>query len=218
MRSAILALTLVVGVVASTASAQTIYDNFRNAQGGPTVECGSFGVQSCADDMVVANGGQLTSFKYRFFNAGGDFFGGSETQSWDIALLLDDGDGLPDASGATDTILYSNSYVNESILFSTEYEGTEALFASNINVAPGDKIWGVVTGLGFNMHLGLNDVAPSVGTTDNQFYRFGSDFNDTTAAQPNSGWQLQLNAIVPEPASLTLVALGAIALLRRRRN
>lgn len=215
MRSAIVAIALTIGLAASTASAQAIYDNFGSGSG--YVECGSFGTQTCADDMVVANGGRLTSFKYKFFNNGGDFFGGSETQSWDISLALDDGNGMPDPA---DTVLYTNSYVNANIPFGTVYEGNEALFAGNIVVSPGATIWGVVSGLGFNMGLRMNDAAPSVGSTDVNVYRFGDDFNGAVdgSMQGNSGWQLQLNAIVPEPGTLSLLGIGALALIRRRRN
>lgn len=219
MRIGIMALTLTIGMSVSSASAQTIYDNFGAPAFNQYVECGSFAMQGCADDMLVANGGRLTSFKYRFYNAGGSFLGGSETQSWDIYLLLDNGDGVPNLAGPdADTLLYTNNHANETILFGTEHEVTESLFSSNIVVSPGARIWGAVVGLGFNMGASLNDVAPSVGGTDGVVYRFG-ETNDMfdVSSNGNSGWQLQLNAIVPEPASLTLFGLGAIALLRRRR-
>lgn len=220
MRSMFLMTVMAIGLAASTANAQAIYDNFGAIAGNPYIECGSFALQGCAEDMTIADGGRLTSFKYKFWNAGGSFFGGSETQSWDIYLLLDDGDGLPEIDGPTpDAVLYTNNHTNQTILFGTEYEGNESLFAANIVVSPGARIWGVVTGLGFNMGARLSELAPTVGTTDGNVYRFGdtTDIFDVTT-NGNFGWQTQLNAIVPEPTSFALVGLGAVALIRRRRD
>lgn len=222
------AVALVTALSASSARAgvvTTIYDSIGPGTTGETYFTASANDQYAYDDLHVAGGGAIDTIRFAY---GTEFFGGQATGDAHVVLYLDDGATSP---GSLDT-------AEDTLLFSDNLRGIQA-FTGNFGqvtyrvgefgfhdpsiIIPDNAT--VFAGVSFTRISGgsLHAVyfAPiTVGSSDLFAYpEGGTPVNSIDFGLPENnslGWEIDV-VPVPEPMTLSLLAIGGIALIRRRR-
>ena len=224
----ILAVAALTMIISSPAFADPVpaYENMSTSwtdiQGLFPVPLGEWGL----DDLNVAGGGDLASLTFAYGSLPGFFTPVSRADA-DVKLWVDDGNGT---FGSEDSQIYTAHFAQ----ISCSSSAPGALYYLNqrtVNFNLGDvvipnnaRIW---AGLMFsNRTLGNNLQAvffgpPTIGTTDGFVYQedvaAGGLPNVMPVDAPSAcglGFAL---SVVPEPASLALLASGTMSVLRRRR-
>lgn len=207
-----LILSGVLAAMAASAPARAgiVYSAMGPQVGGFNV-CGTFDDSGgCLEDLHIAGGGTLQTIRFAVEFAG---FGSGPTRDVDIALLLDNGDGLP---GAGDVPLFSQTVPDVNI--PAGFEGPPNVVsvdvaAQNIVLPDNATVWGFLQiHNGFNVGMPVNEI--TVGSSD--------DLVRTTLGSPTPypqgsslAWEL---VVVPEPGCLSLLVVGGAALVRRRNR
>ncbi len=207
-------------LAAGSASAIPVYSNMTDSSGGFNIT--NFDNQILADDMVIAGGGELQDITFTMTYSSGGFGGpGAININADVSLYLDDGDGVPQLLGGSDTLLWSGSVAPTSVglgqvLFPT-LDITPGIFVNS-----GDRIWLAVkyetdafsfVNFGTEMY---NDF--TVGSSDNNLYIIDLDNNNQVSPFPAAGGGMgAILTVVPAPGVLAPLAVGGLFVTRRRR-
>lgn len=202
-----------------------VYDNTVSSS-----DFGFFSVDSSGrvapsiDDLHVVGGGQLESVTFSMI---GQSLGGPVDAQ--VVLALDNGDGIPDyvvGGGGTDAVILNRTLSNLGSPFiptgNASYVSFDAL-ADNVAIPSGATIWAHVGFTRFGFAADVDQVfhgPVAVGSTDGFVYKYGSTGIEPEAAPGGGlfdglGWKL---TVVPEPATLSLFVLAAVAALRRHRS
>jgi hypothetical protein len=219
----------VVGLLAASAGAQPtptlVYDNSANPLNTYFASTREFG-----DQINLTGGGWIAdTFRFEYFAAG---LGGGET----AVVRFYENNGVPiggvDGPQAPGTLIYQSPPIN---LFNGNVPVTITdLLPLNIEL-PSSFTWTVsVSGVSGLEIFGLNLYDPPVydpangttGTSLNDFWVFGesgwelrqiADLPEIDGRQTEANFGAVLTA-VPEPGTVTLLALGGLALCLRRRS
>lgn len=200
-----------------------IYDSIGGPSDGLGFSTNVLDNQWAYDDLHVAGGGTLAGYSFAY---GTEAFQGFAEGDGQIALYLDDGAGSPGVLDTNDdTLLLTEDFRGLSAsagAFGAVVFEREDVFipVPTINIPAGSTIW---AGMKYTRIFGGNlhavQFSPiSIGSSDQFTYSDASPpFDLISFGLPENsglGWELY---VIPEPASLSLLAVGAIALLRRRR-
>jgi hypothetical protein len=213
---------VVVSLLAVSATAQTprlIYDNSENPLNAYFASQTEFG-----DQIDLQGGGWIAdSFRFEYFAAG---LGGGETAF--IRFYANNGVPFGEAGAqAPGELLYQSP----SFPLHSGNIPVDILDLAPLNIQlPNSFTWTILTsGVGPGEIFGLNLYDPPV---NNPPYTLGTSLNDIWQFSA-SGWQLvQIDDLppgasanfgatltaVPEPGPISLLALGALALLLRRKG
>jgi len=190
---------------------------YRNINPDPTLPSEAIPNNSeIADDVTLADGPArtVTQISIPLFNGLSQNFAGTFT-----ARFYEFGDdGLPGAKLWEGTIPVANGTTGDRTL----------VFSVPNVVVPDDFIWS----LQFNTNLlsteddGIGPVLndePDVGFSFNEFYQrdaggeWGAFFYGDQPGDPLANFQAEIIAEVPEPGTLSVLAIGGLLLNRRRR-
>ncbi len=221
-------LTMALALLASGTTALAgiptpIYDNI----GGPSDGLGFSTIvlndQWAYDDLHVSGGGLLAGYSFAY---GTEAFQGFAEGDGEIALYLDDGAGSPGTLDTNDdTLLLTESFrglaASAGAFGAVIFEREDVFIpVPSIVIPNGATIWAGMKYthvFGGNLH-GVEFSPISIGSSDQFIYGDAIPPHDLiNSGLPENtglGWELY---VIPEPASLSLLAVGAIALLRRRR-
>ncbi len=177
------------------------------------------------DDLHVVGGGLLSSVRFAY---GTEFFGGFAEGDGHVVLYLDDGATSPGAlNTAEDTLLLTENVRGLSAstgpFGQVFYNVAEISFDNPSIVIPNNAtIWAGVSftrTLGGNLHAVY--FAPiSIGSSNHFTYPENGPPRDTIefGLPENAGLGWELNVVpVPEPTTLSLIAIAGTAFIRRRR-
>jgi hypothetical protein len=223
-------LAAIVGAVSTTAFAApgpmpvAIYDNILDGSEGIDFYLGGGNSPTVHDDLHAVGGGDLIGIRFSY---GTEYFGGPVTGDALVQLYLDDGATSP---GVLDTS-EDTQLVSESVRGIVATPGNFGAFRSEehliafdtpaANIPANATLWASLT-LSPTTSGTLRPVfhAPiGIGSSDILIY---DDLNATTfdtvanGLPANAGLGFEL-FVTPEPASLSLLALAGLAMIRRRR-
>jgi hypothetical protein len=201
---------------------QNISTSWRDIDGLFSVPLGQWGL----DDLNVVGGGDLASLTFAYGATAGIVTPTARADA-DVRLWVDNGNGT---FGSEDTQIYTEHF--SKIVCSAPPASPYCLNQYTVNFDPGAvaipnnaKIW---AGLMFsNQTIGnlMQSVffgPPTVGSTDGYAYQEdvpagGLPHVIQTTAPTNAGLGFALS-VFPEPASLALLAIGAVSLLGKQRR
>jgi hypothetical protein len=191
---------------------------YRNINPDPTLPSEAIPNNSeIADDVTLPDGPArtVTQISIPIFNSLNQNFAGTFT----ARFYEFGGDGLPGAKIWEGTLPVANGTTGDRTL----------VFSVPNVVVPDDFVWS----LQFNTNLAsteddgigpvLND-EPDVGFSFNEFYQrdaggpWGAFFYGDQPTDPLANFQAEIIAEVPEPAAMSVIALGGLFMTRRRRR
>lgn len=204
MRLASFAATGLALAIGASASAQSITTLFTSNNGGSAGGMVYFDVAVAANALTIQrfdiNSSTLTPFGFQVWLHDTTYVGNSTSSTgWTmVATGFATGIGQDLATPVTmnNTFNLAANTTYGMALSLTGPEGTGALRYTN--------------GTGSNQNYGNSDIALTLGAASNT--QFGSNFT------PRVANTTIYYAPVPEPASMAVLGLGALALLRRRRK
>ena len=172
-----------------------------------------------ADDLTFAGGATVTGFTadFSFFNGAPVAVGGLEVWIFADAGGVPTGAGLPDPSTTAigGGVITSFTQTDAGNGIDTVFAGD---FDSSFTALPGVTYWmSVVPVFNFPPQTGWNATAAISGNEAvSGFPLLGTQF--WAGDGPLGGdAAFTLTGVIPEPASLSMLGLGALGLLRRRR-
>lgn len=220
--------------ISSFAQSVVVYDTIAGV--GSNTTTGGLPRSRMADSMSFSNPGagmnwQVTSVSWTLYIAGGQNYGNVTAEmilwnQWNGAGWGGAGTNVFQSEAGRQTFSLGARTTTGATVFAITNTFTTPINMSafnNVGIEISLRADGVATD---NTAIGLKDFAPTVGSSTNLFYR---DANanaviDTTDGRTITGW-LNTNAAftvnanaVPEPTSMIALSLGALALIKRRRN
>ncbi|MCB9853492.1 MAG: PEP-CTERM sorting domain-containing protein [Phycisphaerales bacterium] len=202
-----------------------VYDNIGGPNDGLSFSSNVLNDNWIYDDLHVSGGGLLAGFSFAY---GTEAFQGFAEGDGDVVLYLDDGATSPGVLDTNeDTLLLTDNYRGLSATAgnfgAVIYERQDTILpVPSIVIPDGATIWAGMKfshAFGGNLH-GVHFAPISIGTSDQFTYDDNNPpFDLVTFGLPANaglGWELY-TVPVPEPTTLSLLAIGGIALLRRRR-
>jgi len=194
----------------------TVYDNTVN---GPTAATSANPGSWIGDELIMTAGGTLDDIAFSLYNSSGST---GTLDFVDIDILFFDSAGTGDYLGG---ITFADNYVDlPASYFTTFYaDGLASLgIVLPSTVLAVEVPYNAVGGYTYKLGQILMN-PPVIGSSTDDFYK------DTTVGTPpgtQQGWYWFGGnpvanfywgiSVIPEPASFGLLALGALALLRRR--
>lgn len=178
--------------------------------------------EEIGDELLMTAGGPLDSVKFSVFNSGSS--GGGELLTADLTLKFYNWDSVGGTFVLAGTLAYDNvdfsggqgAGFGLQAGYYTTYSVT-GLYDENNPINLTDDILATLTIS--DLTGGANRVGqvlanpPAIGSSSDDFYRDGSWYWFSGNPVANFYWEI---GVIPEPATLALLALGLLTLRRRR--
>ncbi|HPF37364.1 MAG TPA: PEP-CTERM sorting domain-containing protein [Phycisphaerae bacterium] len=217
--------TLTTGSAAVAGIPSAVYDNIGGPNDGLSFSTNVLNDEWIYDDLQVSGGGLLAGVSFAYGTEAFQNFAEGDAQ---IELYLDDGATSPGVLDKNeDTLIFTDNYrgltANTGPFGAVFFGRQDTIIPMPTSLIPnGATIWAGMKfthTAGGNLH-GVHFAPVSVGASDPFTYDDDSPpfdlLNFGLPANPGLGWELY-TVPVPEPATLSLLGLGGLAIVRRRR-